>query len=92
MPITQEDFGHTKDGRLVVKYSLSNKNRVVVKIINFGASITSIEVPDKAGNIADVILGYDKLDGKNQNVLLLSADVFFLGGGQLPLVFTVFQN
>ncbi|XP_022101384.1 aldose 1-epimerase-like [Acanthaster planci] len=63
MPITQEDFGHTKDGRLVVRYSLSNKNGMVVKIINFGAAVTSIEVPDRAGNIADVVLGYDKLEG-----------------------------
>ncbi|XP_038076734.1 galactose mutarotase-like isoform X2 [Patiria miniata] len=63
MPITQEDFGHTKDGRLVVRYTLSNKNGMVVKIINFGAAITSIEMPDKAGNIADVVLGHDKLEG-----------------------------
>ena len=64
MSITQEDYGHTKDGRLVVEYTLKNENGMVVKIINFGAAVTSILIPDKKGNVDDVVLGYKNFEGE----------------------------
>ena len=43
-------------------YSLSNKNGVTVKVTNFGAIITSIIVPDRNGEMADIALGYNHLE------------------------------
>lgn len=44
----------------VVRYfTLKNENGMVVKATNYGAIITSIIVPDRDGNLADVALGYD---------------------------------
>lgn len=41
-------------------YTLTNKAGTVVKITNYGARITSISVPDRAGKHADIALGYAK--------------------------------
>lgn len=56
-------FGKLTDGREVYQYTLTNKAGVKVKIINYGATVTSIIVPDKNGKFEDVVLGYDSLDG-----------------------------
>lgn len=50
------------DGKEVYLYALKNEHGMTVKITNFGAAITSIEVPDKEGNFEDVVLGYDNLE------------------------------
>ncbi|MFZ4506436.1 MAG: aldose epimerase family protein [Fimbriimonas sp.] len=55
-------FG-TFNGSPVKLFTLMNDNGVTVKITNFGATITSISVPDKAGNFDDVVLGFDSVDG-----------------------------
>ena len=44
-------------------YSITNANGVKVNISNFGAAIQSVFVPDKNGIYADVVLGYDTLQG-----------------------------
>ncbi len=50
-------------GKDVVLYQLCNKNGMLVAITNYGASIQAINVPDRDGNMADVVLGYDDVDG-----------------------------
>lgn len=40
-------------------FTLTNSHGMVVKVTNFGAIITAIEVPDRDGNMADVALGYN---------------------------------
>ncbi len=47
----------------IKEYTLKNKNGMVVKITNYGATITSIIVPDRDGNMADVALGYNSVEG-----------------------------
>lgn len=44
-------------------YTITNKNGVKVNIANFGAAVQSLLVPDKDRNYADVVLGYDSLQG-----------------------------
>jgi aldose 1-epimerase len=56
-------FGKTSDGTPVEIYTLTNANGVEVKAITYGCIITSLKVPDRAGKFADVVLGYDTLDG-----------------------------
>jgi aldose 1-epimerase len=63
-------FGKTADGTPVETYTLKNKNGVTVKLMTLGATITEINVPDKKGKFANVVLGFDDVAGyqsdKNQ--------------------------
>jgi len=56
-------YGKLPDGREVFQYTLKNAAGVEVKIINYGAIVTSIKVPDRDGKLADIVLGYDSLSG-----------------------------
>ncbi|XP_059140712.1 galactose mutarotase-like isoform X2 [Physella acuta] len=59
--INSDEFGTTKDGRKVTRYTLSNKSGASVRILDLGGIITEINVPDKDGNIGDVNLGFDSV-------------------------------
>src|SRR2546423_434392 len=63
-------FGKSADGTPVETYTLKNKNGVIVKLMTLGATITEINVPDKQGKFANVVLGFDDVAGyqsdKNQ--------------------------
>ena len=56
-------FGKLSDGSEVYLYTLANKSGMEAKIINYGAAVVSLTAPDKNGKLADVVLGYDSLDG-----------------------------
>ncbi|KAJ9594085.1 hypothetical protein L9F63_014497, partial [Diploptera punctata] len=47
----------------IKRFTLTNQNGMTVEIINYGAIITSIKVPDKHGVLEDVVLGYDDMKG-----------------------------
>lgn len=59
--ITSKSFGFTKNNREVFEFTLKDIDGAYVKIINLGASITKIVVPDKNGTLTDVTLGYDTI-------------------------------
>ncbi len=61
--IEKKLFGRLNDGTEVYEFTLQNPGGMRVKIINYGAIVMSIEVPDRNGKLGDVILGYDDLDG-----------------------------
>ena len=63
MPITQQLFGQLPDSTSVDLFTLTNDNGMEVKITNYGATITSIKVPNKEGISGQVILGFDTLEG-----------------------------
>ncbi len=63
MKIEKQLFGQTEDGTPVDLYTLTNNNGMRVQITNYGGIVTSLWVPDKNGNLGDVVLGYDHLDG-----------------------------
>ena len=60
--IKKESFGKLPDGREVSIYTLVNAKGYKVQITNWGAKIVSLEAPDRSGKVADVVLGYDKLE------------------------------
>jgi len=59
MKITKEIVG-LLDGKEVVLYTLINANGMTAKITNYGAIVTSMTAPDKAGKFENVVLGFDK--------------------------------
>ncbi len=60
--VERMDFGKTPDGTPVELYVLSN-GRIRAKITTYGGIITELHVPDRQGKSADVVLGFDSLDG-----------------------------
>lgn len=62
MSVEIEKFG-TYQGEEINQYSLKNGNGVEVKLINYGATITTINVPNSKGEIENIACGFDTLDG-----------------------------
>ena len=60
--VTKQPFGKTPDGTPVDVYTLKD-GALEARIITYGGIVISLKVPDKSGKSADVVLGYDSLDG-----------------------------
>ena len=59
--VTRDVFGTTATGQDVAVFTLSNDNGVVVRLLEIGAIVASVRVPDRLGEFADVALGFDTL-------------------------------
>jgi aldose 1-epimerase len=64
--ITKKEYGETASGQTVYEYTLENKQGLRAKVITWGATLTSVETPDKNGKLANITLGFDKLEGYTQ--------------------------
>ncbi len=60
--VTKKPFGKTPEGALVDLYTLKNE-KLEAAITNYGARVVSLKVPDRTGKPADIVLGFDSLDG-----------------------------
>jgi aldose 1-epimerase len=60
--VTEAPFG-TYEGGKVTLFTLTNANGAEARIINYGAIVVSLKVPDREGKLRDVVLGYDDLPG-----------------------------
>lgn len=61
MSIKKSAFGKMSDKEQVDQYTLTNGPGVTVKIINYGAILTSVETPDRHGKPGEITLGFDSL-------------------------------
>ena len=61
--ISQRPFGATTNGTPVTLFTLRNAAGMEVSICNYGGIVTSLKTPDRHGQFADVVLGFDSLDG-----------------------------
>lgn len=64
--VQQQPFG-TVDGRTITLYTLTNSHGMEVRAMNYGGIILSIRVPDRKGQLADVVLGHESLEGYQPN-------------------------
>ncbi len=65
----------TIDGKEVWLFTLSNKNGLKVTISDFGATVVAVEVPDRHGQLADVVLGLDNLESYQKGTAFLGVTV-----------------
>jgi hypothetical protein len=56
--VTSELFGKNEKGDDIVRYNLRNSHGMKVSVLNLGAIITSVEVPDRDGKFANVTLNF----------------------------------
>ena len=67
---TATAFGKTKEGVDTQLFTLTNAHGLKATITNFGGTLTSLLVPDKAGKMGDIVLGFDDLGGYTSDVFL----------------------
>ena len=60
--IEKAAWGETPDHQKVDIYTLTNAHGMSARITNYGAFLVSLNVPDRKGKMADVVLGYDNLE------------------------------
>jgi aldose 1-epimerase len=65
--IRKQSFGTTTEKKPVDLYTLTNINGVEVGIMTYGGIVVSLKVPDRKGQLQEVTLGYDTLDGYLKN-------------------------
>ncbi|WP_431243592.1 hypothetical protein ACQ9BO_03095 [Flavobacterium sp. P21] len=70
-----KSFGLTLDNEEILSFELSNKNGMKVKLINYGATVTSLQIPVE-GKLVDVVLGFDTLEPYIASYNLPSAPYF----------------
>ncbi|MCM1246634.1 MAG: galactose mutarotase [Roseburia sp.] len=65
--VKTEKFGVTKEGEEVTLFTLENKNGMRADLIDFGANVVRLFVPDQNGKLDDVVLGFDDVAGYEEN-------------------------
>ena len=63
LKVSRKSYGRTAAGEKVHEFTLQNGNGITVKLINYGATLTSLVTPDRDGKLADIVLGYDDIRG-----------------------------
>lgn len=71
-----KSFGLMPDNDEILSFELSNKNGMKVTLINYGATVTSVQVPLTNGELVDVVLGFDSLESYLASYNLPSAPYF----------------
>ena len=61
--VESSPFGTLEDGTKVEIFSLTNAHGAIARISTYGATLTELWMPDRAGKIGDVVLGFDSLQG-----------------------------
>ena len=61
--LQQSGFGKTPEGVAVSIFTLTNKNGLETRITTYGGIVVSLKTPDRSGALADIVLGFDSLDG-----------------------------
>jgi aldose 1-epimerase len=69
------EFGRTQDGAMIHRYVLTNKKNFEAVVISYGASLVTVKAPDRNGKMADVVFGYDDLDGYEQDKAYIGTTV-----------------
>lgn len=85
----RSDFGTTSKGENASLYTMKNKNGMTAAVSDYGAVLVKVLVPDRDGNMQDVVLGYDDVRGYESGTLYFGATVGRvanrIGGGAFEL-------
>lgn len=73
MSVIKKWFGKSSQGRDIYKYILTNEKGMQVVVSDLGATLIGLMVPDKNGELADVVLGHDSTEEYYENKGFLGA-------------------
>lgn len=75
MAVVKEFFGKTKEGAEISRYYISNSKGMKAGVINYGAILVDLFVPDKNGKAEDIVLGFDTLEPYFENESFFGATI-----------------
>ena len=61
--VSKADFGKMPDGTPIPIYTLTNEHGLEARICTYGGAVVSLKTPDKNGQMADIVQGFDSLAG-----------------------------
>jgi aldose 1-epimerase len=61
--VARASFGKAPDSTPVDVYTITNAHGIRARILTYGGIIQSLETPDRAGKLGDVVLGFDDMPG-----------------------------
>ena len=92
--LTEEIIGITKSGDRIRAYTLDN-GHIKVRLSNYGAAIMNLWVPDKNGDMADIVLGYDRAEQYFDNPcnfgVFVGPSANRIAKGEVPIDGKIFQ-
>ena len=62
MTIAKRVFGYMPDGRTVYAYKIENRSGASVTLLTLGGAVQSLIMPDRDGNMKDIVCGYDDVE------------------------------
>ena len=75
MSVSISEFGRLPSGEAVLRYTITNPSGASVSLLNYGATWQTMFVPNRKGELVDVVLGYDTIDGYLSNHMYLGATI-----------------
>src|SRR5690606_3731842 len=61
MAIEKTSFGKTESGEDTHLFTCTNKNGLVLKLTDYGATVVAVETPDRQGKLANINLGFENV-------------------------------
>ena len=75
MSVTVSEFGRLPSGEAVLRYTITNQHGASASILNYGATWQNMLVPNRKGDLVDVVLGYDTIEDYQKNYMYLGSTV-----------------
>lgn len=75
MSVTERTFAELLSGEEVKLYHLENRSGAYAEVLQYGAILVKLVVPDKKGTLTDVVLGYDSIEGYQVNGCFFGATI-----------------
>lgn len=75
MPVSKSSFGTTSRGEEVTRFVFENANGYILEMINYGATITKLVVPDKKGIRENIVLACDSIEAYEAHSAYFGATV-----------------
>jgi aldose 1-epimerase len=63
MEITRQTWGRTREGDEITLFTLASRSLTAIQVISYGATLSSVRLPDRQGRVEEVTLGFDSLEG-----------------------------
>ena len=79
MAVTFSTFGTLADGRAVTAATLKNRTGASMTVLDYGATVQRLCIPNRDGNLTDVVLGYDTIEEYVQHTEFLGATIGRVG-------------